>query len=95
MGTKPRDEGCEGPDASVMRDLDGSLDRAGILVRIGAHALDVITGHELPRSMSAHDFREHLVHQGALQERGDGSFRCPIPSFRNFLIEAGGPGSGE
>ena len=72
-----------------MRDLDGSLDRAGILVRIGAHALDVITGHELPRSMSAHDFREHLVHQGALQERGDGSFHRPIPSFRNFLIEAG------
>jgi len=85
---------AKGLTASVMRDLDGRLDRADILGLIRSHVSDA-TGHELPRSMSAHDFREHLVHQGALQERGDGSFRCPIPSFRNFLIEAGGPGSGE
>ncbi len=85
---------ARGLTASVMRDLDVRLDRADILGLIRSHVSDA-TGHELPRSMSAHDFREHLVHQGALQERGDGSFRCPIPSFRNFLIEAGGPGSGE
>ncbi len=86
----PAMKDSKGLTASVMRDLDGRLDRADILGLIRTHVRDG-TGHELPRSMSAHDFREHLVHQGALHERDDGSFHCPIPSFRNFLIEAGGP----
>jgi len=87
----PAMKDAKGLTASVMHDLEGRLDRADILGLIRSHVSDR-TGHELPRSMSAHDFREHLVHQGALQERGDGSFHCPIPSFRNFLVEAGGLG---
>ncbi len=45
---------------------------------------------ELPEGMSAKGFLQNLVHRGALQERSDGTFHCPIPSFRTYLVEAGG-----
>ena len=36
----------------------------------------------------AEDFCDHLIHQGALQERpGKRIIHCPIPSFRTYLIE--------
>ena len=44
----------------------------------------------LPDGMSATGFCEHLVHQGALQERADQTVYCPIPSFRTHLLGAGG-----
>ena len=46
-------------------------------------------GSRLPEGMSADGFLQHLVHQGALQERSDGAFHCPMPSFRTHLVEAG------
>ena len=35
------------------------------------------------------DYLDHLVHRGALQDDGTGRLACPIPSFRQFLVEAG------
>ncbi len=40
----------------------------------------------LPENMTVRDFRHHLVHRGALQQRVDKTFYCPILSFRTFLI---------
>ncbi len=83
-------EGAAGLTAAVMRDL-GPGDRRGDVV-------DSIERHKeshpssrwrLPKGMDAEDFLGHLIHQGALQEDGEDSFLCPIPSFRTHLIEAG------
>ena len=41
----------------------------------------------LPSGMTAKDFCYHLMHRGALQERDDDTVDCPIPSFRQFLID--------
>ncbi len=41
--------------------------------------------------MDAKTFLRHLVHRGSLQERGDKRMECPIPTFRDFLIESGDP----
>ena len=46
-------------------------------------------GWSLPPGCDAHSFFGHLVHRGALQMDGDGRYRCPIPSFRDFLIHEG------
>ena len=44
----------------------------------------------LPEGMTAEAFLAHLVHQGALQLDTDADlYRCPIPSFRAFLVERG------
>ena len=52
----------------------------------------------LPKGMDAEVFRAHLVHQGALQmeversrsgEVAIGRYRCPIPSFRAYLVAHG------
>ncbi len=44
---------------------------------------------QLPKGMDASDFVAHLVHNGALHQNADGTFTCPIPSLRNYLIETG------
>ena len=41
----------------------------------------------LPSGMTATDLYDNLIHRGALQERDDDTVICPIPSFRQFLIE--------
>ena len=46
---------------------------------------------KLPPGMSADDYYNDLIHSGALQERNDGKVLCPIPSFRQFLIEVSKP----
>ncbi len=75
--------------AHVMRDFrDGMVD-TDIKALVLRHAGDRI-GQELPEGMTAVGFRRHLIHGGALHERKDGTYRCPIPSFRSFLIRAGG-----
>lgn len=52
----------------------------------------------LPEGMTATAFRTHLVHQGALQlepartrsgEVAIDRYRCPIPSFRSYIVELG------
>ena len=45
----------------------------------------------LPSGMSEEDYYNDLIHSGALQERNDGKVVCPIPSFRQFLIELSKP----
>ncbi len=47
-------------------------------------------GWQLPKGMDAGDFLDHLIHQGALHRHEDKTITCPIPSFRTFLMEAGG-----
>jgi len=44
----------------------------------------------LPKNVTADDLYDHLLHQGAIQEREDDSVHCPIPSFRDFLVARGG-----
>ncbi len=39
----------------------------------------------LPRNRDAEWFLDHLIHQGALYEDGDGYIHSPIPSFKAFL----------
>ena len=46
-------------------------------------------GLRLPDGMTALEFYNDLIHRGALQERDDKTVICPIPSFRQFLIEIG------
>ena len=41
-------------------------------------------------NMPPQDFLMHLIHQGALHDpEGDRQYVCPIPSFRDFLIDKG------
>ncbi len=47
-------------------------------------------GQRLPKGKDAEDFLNHLIHQGALHMKPDRTIHCPIPSFRNFLLKAGG-----
>ena len=47
------------------------------------------SGWRLPAGMGPEEYLDHLVHRGALQDDGAGCLACPIPSFRQFLIEAG------
>ena len=48
-------------------------------------------GWQLPDGMTARHYLDHLIHRGALQINADDLFICPIPSFRQFLIEQGEP----
>ena len=41
----------------------------------------------LPTGMTAEGYYDHLIHKGALQERDDGWVECPIPSFRQYILE--------
>ncbi len=43
----------------------------------------------IPDYMTALEYYHHLIHCGALQERNDSSVFCPIPSFRQYMIEVG------
>ena len=43
----------------------------------------------LPDGFSTEEFLDHLIHRGALQGDRDGRLRCPIPSFRHFLMQDG------
>ncbi len=93
--------------AAVMRDCpiqgneqDGRPNQANIRafirrhMRLGDEAEDL--SWHLPQDengiqMDIRAFLRHLIHQGALQERDDGGFECPIPTFREFLIDKGNP----
>ena len=43
----------------------------------------------LPDDRTAREFYEELLHCGALQERRNQTVFCPIPSFRQYMIEVG------
>ena len=46
----------------------------------------------LPEGMTAKDYYNHLLHNGALQESDDGWVECPIPSFRQYILDFPNPG---
>ena len=76
---------------AVMFELDRNLSAMEIISLIERKASDSRPegGWSLPPGADARSFNNHLVHQGALQTDEDGRFRCPIPSFRSFLIDEG------
>ncbi|MCY4593067.1 MAG: ATP-binding protein [Alphaproteobacteria bacterium] len=45
----------------------------------------------LPAGLSASTFFEFMVHRGVFQPGPENLYACPIPSFRQFLIEEGKP----
>ncbi len=47
-------------------------------------------GWRLPKDMDAERLVSHLIHRGALHMGKDKTLYCPIPSFRTYLVQAGG-----
>ncbi len=82
---------ADGLTAAVLGRLKDGTKLSGALALIEDNVTD-IAGHRLPKGMDAEDFYMHLIHRGALQERVDGTVHSPIPSFRTYLVRAGGPG---
>ena len=76
---------------AVMLELDTHSSRKEIINLIERKAAPGRTEVDwsLPPGADARSFLEHLVHRGALQRDETGRFRCPIPSFRGFLIDEG------
>lgn len=75
----------------LMEQLTGGEERGKILSMIRRISDDNVDRPDLfmrlPRGMSEDDYYNDLIHSGALQERNDGKVVCPIPSFRQYLIE--------
>ena len=90
----PEMEGARCLTGAVIQDVAAGAERAVVLGSIDKHSVRT-EGNEprlwrLPDGMTAPAFLGHLVHRGALQRGEDGLFRCPIPSFRDYLVEQGG-----
>ena len=78
--------------AAVMKELDGSMTKSQVIDSIASLAeREPGRGWALPSGVNAEGFMETMVHRGALQKDDSGRYHCPIPSFRRFLIDAGGP----
>ena len=77
----------------LMKRMKGGEVRSDILSMIQRihddHAGSRDVGLRLPDGMKAQEFYNDLIHHGALQERDDRTVICPIPSFRQYLIEIG------
>jgi len=73
---------------------DGGLKDTGILHLIDSHVADR-QGWRLPKDsdsgilMDNQEFLDHLVHHGVLIKGKDNRYTCPIPTFRDYLIEEG------
>ncbi len=82
----------------LMAQMTGSEKREHILDMIQRIADDNASSRSrilrLPRGMTEDDYYNDLIHSGALQERDDEKVVCPIPSFRQFLIELSRPVTG-
>ncbi len=80
--------------AAVMRDLQETHRKPDIIDSLREHirqaGADAPTRMQIPKDMTPLAFADHLIHRGALQETPDYTITCPIPSFRNWLIEEGG-----
>ncbi len=75
---------------AVMSDLVEGMSRMEIIDLIATKASSRFGwGWALPSGYDPENFLQLLTHQGALQRRTDSSYYCPIPSFRNFLIQEG------
>ena len=78
--------------AAVMRELPtGGMHRSKVLKSIKDKVEPEEAGWGLPKGMDAEDFRDHLIHRGALQPDENGMLICPIPSLRTWLIAQGSP----
>ncbi|MXW47478.1 MAG: ATP-binding protein [Gammaproteobacteria bacterium] len=88
----------EGLLGMLMEQLTGSEERGNVLDMIQRIADDNAGSRsrikKLPPGMSADDYYNDLIQSGALQERDDDKVICPIPSFRQFLIESSKPVTG-
>ncbi|MCY4302370.1 MAG: ATP-binding protein [Aestuariivita sp.] len=81
--------------AEVLQSIPGSdttVDGAdgGQILKTITSSFETRYGEMLSDTLSDEMFRTHLVHQGALQESGSDLYYCPIPSFRRYLVQAGG-----
>ena len=86
------------PEIKVARCLTGAilaalpatgLRRGQVLREIEQAADPADPEWRLPGGMTAEAFLGHLIHRGALQQGQDDLFSCPIPSFRDYLVEQG------
>lgn len=77
--------------AAVMQQVDGTQENRNVIDIIRDESnrrMEAFSiGEHLPTGMTSEDFYNHLMHCGALQESGDGTVDCPIPSFRQYLID--------
>ncbi len=77
--------------AAVMQQINGKQRKRDVIEIIhdesNRHIETASIGEYLPAEMTAEEFCNHLMHCGALQERNDGIVECPIPSFRQYLID--------
>ncbi len=88
--------GSHGLVSAVMRQLDDGM-RDSDLETVIENAVQDRPGFRLPGGMDSSAFRQHLMHQGAIEMREDESYFAPIPSFRGFLVDRNpglDPGSG-
>ncbi len=80
----------------VMARIDGSQDQSDVIEIIECEALAKQgrkrLADRLPEGMTAKAYFAHLIHRGALQIMDDDLVVCPIPSFRQYLIERGAGG---
>ena len=90
----PEMQGARCLTGAVMQEIAAGAERAAVLGSIDRHSVRVegseIRLWRLPDDMTAPVFLDHLVHRGALQQGEDWLFRCPISSFRDYLVEQGG-----
>ena len=73
---------------AVMQGLRTGMDAGetiNLIARYSDHDNDDVRWR-LPEGMTPREYYRHLVHRGALHERGDFSVTCPIPSFRDWIV---------
>ncbi len=75
--------------ARIMRDFRNGMDNRDVAALI-MKSVEDSPGMQLPENLNALSFRKHLVRKGALHKDIRDTFLCPIPSFRTFLVKAGG-----
>lgn len=73
---------------------EGGLPDDKVLNAISALARTDDAEWALPEGKTPSSFLDHLIHQGALQRRSgpDSLYGCPIPSFRDYLLDYGSRG---
>ncbi len=79
--------------ATVMAQFQQGMKLSDIVKLIKKNRQDEISSvflkHHLDVTDPVLDYISHLVHQGVIQKRTDGTYYTPIPSFRSFLVEQG------
>ncbi len=81
--------------ATIMSRVPGSLESGrtmsiSTLVGLIDRTVKDTAGWRLPKDLDADGFVGHFIHRGALHIGRDKTLYCPIPSFRSYLVQAGG-----